>query len=183
MRSVWVGWRSVVELVAALDAHFAWMLAPPGPASFDGLMQPEGGVDTADIISLLQGIANDHHAHAAHGMWLIVQGREVAGLCGYLARPSQGSVEIGYGIAASCRRRGLATQAVAELLRQAARDGIGIIRAATAVANVASQLVLQRNGFSVCGERVDPEDGAVFDWHLPVSHTIASTDCAAISMR
>lgn len=165
----------MVELVAALEAHFVWLLAPPGPASFDGLMQPQGGVDTPDVITLLQGIANDHRAHEAHGMWLIVQGREVAGLCGYLARPNQGSVEIGYGIAASCRRRGLATQAVAELVRQAARDGISILRAATVPSNLASQRVLECNGFCRHGTRVDPEDGELLEWSLQVAQPVSGS--------
>jgi RimJ/RimL family protein N-acetyltransferase len=58
----------------------------------------------------------------------------------------------------------VATLAVGELLAQAARDGIGVVLATTTVANRASQIVLERNGFAEVGRRVDEEDGAVKDW-------------------
>ena len=102
------------------------------------------------------------------GMWLVVRDGEVAGLCGYLARPKDGTVEIGYGIAASCRRQGLATQAVAALVRQAVLDGIRVVGAATAIDNLGSQRVLERNGFRTHGRRHDPEDGELLEWSLHI---------------
>ncbi len=153
-----------VTLQAAVDAHFLWMLAGDEAASFEGLALPEGGVDGVKVLELLREIAGSHRAVGRCGMWLIVCERQVAGLCGYIEPPREGCVEIGYGVAAAWRRRGVATLAVRELLAQAARDGIGVVLATTTVANRASQIVLERNGFAEVGRRVDEEDGAVKDW-------------------
>ncbi len=153
-----------VTLQASGDAHFGWMLAGDEAAVFDGLVLPAGGVDGAPVLELLREIAGSHRAAGRCGMWLIVCERQVAGLCGYIEKPRHGSVEIGYGVAASWRRRGIATRAVTALLAQAARDGIGVVLATTAVANTASQIVLERNGFAEVGRRVDEEDGHVVDW-------------------
>ncbi len=153
-----------VTLQAAVDAHFLWMLAGDEAARFEGLALPAGGVDGAPVLELLREIAGSHRAVGRCGMWLIVCERQVAGLCGYIEPPRAGSVEIGYGVAAGCRRRGVATRAVTALLAQAARDGIGVVLATTIVANRASQIVLERNGFKEVGRRVDEEDGHVVDW-------------------
>lgn len=99
------------------------------------------------------------------GSWLIVASGEVVGLCGFKAVPDKGVAEIGYGIAASRRKQGHATRAVAALILQASRDPeIGALRAETAIANIASQRVLERNGFVKSGTRNDPEDGDLIVW-------------------
>jgi RimJ/RimL family protein N-acetyltransferase len=155
-----------VTLQACVDAHFGWMLSGNAAAECDGLALPPGGVDDAPVLELLRGIAGTHRAAGRCGMWLIVCEGQVAGLCGFLEPPREGRVEIGYGVAASWRARGVATQAVAELLAQAAQEGIAVVLATTTVANRASQIVLERNGFAAVGRRVDEEDGDVVDWKI-----------------
>jgi RimJ/RimL family protein N-acetyltransferase len=100
--------------------------------------------------------------------WLMVDGDEVVGACGYKTAPdADGWVEIGYGVAETRRGRGHATRAVAEMIALAAADPhIRALTAQTALANAASQGVLARNGFTQVGESVDPEDGPMMVWRL-----------------
>jgi RimJ/RimL family protein N-acetyltransferase len=151
-----------VRLLAAADAHFAWMLT--GEGSFDGLRLPAGGVDQPGVLKYLRRLAG------ALGSWLVIEDGEVAGLCGHKHAPTaDGAVEIGYGIAAARRGRGLATRAVAAMLDLAAEDPrIRALTAETAADNIASQRVLEKNGFIRVGTRVDPEDGALILWRSGV---------------
>ncbi|MBU1305810.1 MAG: GNAT family N-acetyltransferase, partial [Alphaproteobacteria bacterium] len=100
------------------------------------------------------------------GCWMIVADGMVVGLCSYKGPPDlNGVVEIGYGVAPSCRQRGYATRAVAHLLTVAARDSsIRSMVAETTTENLASQRVLERNGFVRGSKRIDPEDGEVVLW-------------------
>ncbi len=100
--------------------------------------------------------------------WLMVDGDEVVGACGYKTAPeADGWVEIGYGVAETRRGRGHATRAVAEMIALAAADPhIRALTAQTAVANTASQGVLARNGFTQVGESIDAEDGQMIVWRL-----------------
>jgi len=154
----------LTELVAASDAHLDWMLG--GAACSPALRLAPGGVDARPVLEMLRGMmANVRAAHGGGG-WLIVADGEVVGLCSY-KRPADadGMVEIGYGIAASRRRRGHATRAVALLLQEAARDPlVKIVTAETAVAKVASHRALEANGFRKTGMRVDKEDGELILW-------------------
>jgi RimJ/RimL family protein N-acetyltransferase len=102
---------------------------------------------------------------------MIVANDEVVGLCGYKHPPSiDGAVDIGYGVAASRRRRGHANSAVAAILANARRDpSIQDVFADTAVENLASQGVLEKNGFQRVGAHVDAEDGAaLIRWRADV---------------
>jgi ribosomal-protein-alanine N-acetyltransferase len=63
-----------------------------------------------------------------------------------------GSADLGYRVAQHVTGRGVATATVRELCRLAAeRHGLHILRAATSLANVASQQVLTRTGFVPVG--------------------------------
>jgi RimJ/RimL family protein N-acetyltransferase len=103
--------------------------------------------------------------------WMIVEDDEVVGLCGFKNPPTiDGGVDIGYGVAASRRRRGYAKAAVTAILASARRDpSIQDVFADTAVDNLASQRVLEKNGFERVGAHIDPEDGAaLIRWRADV---------------
>ncbi len=69
-----------------------------------------------------------------------------------------GGAELGYRVARRVAGRGLATATVRELCRVAAeRHGLRTLRAATSLANVASQKVLTNAGFVADGQ-ADPGD-------------------------
>lgn len=154
----------MTQLVAATDAHFEWMLGGPSPAPL--LRLPPGGVDTPETLAMLRDLAKPVRESHGTGVWLIVEDGEVVGMCSYKWPASgRGTVEIGYGVAATRRRLGHATRAVAAIIAEAARDPkVTSLMAETAVANLPSQRVLEANGFRQIGTRVDKEDGDVIRW-------------------
>lgn len=156
-----------LRLVAATDAHFAALAANRAPDGFD---LAEGGIDDREIIEMLGALAGTVRLQIDPAAWLIANENEVVGLCS-ITKPfiSPGMIEIGYGIAPTRRGRGFATRAVGKLLELVRADTrIEIVAAETAVDNVPSQRILEKNGFARSGGRVDPEDGAVFCWQVVV---------------
>jgi RimJ/RimL family protein N-acetyltransferase len=119
---------------------------------------------------MLRGVARRLRAHGL-ALWMIVADGEVVGLCSYKDAPTaDGSVEIGYGIAATRRRRGYATRAAAALLDVARQDAaVRTVLADTAVDNASSQRVLAKNGFQRVGTRTDPIDGELIVWRIDVA--------------
>lgn len=156
-------------LLEAEDKHFAWMLG--GPAPEGGLSLPAGGVDAPSVLEMVRRMAGAVRATYGSGCWMIVVDNEVVGLCSYKGPPDRdGVVEIGYGVAPSRRERGYATRAVAQLLKLAALDGaIWSVVAETMTENLASQRVLEGNGFVMEAKRIDPEDGEVILWRRDLS--------------
>jgi RimJ/RimL family protein N-acetyltransferase len=82
----------------------------------------------------------------------------VAGECGTKSAPrADGSVEIGYGLAAPSRGRGLGARAVAELVSWVERQpGVRRIEAEVHVSNAPSRRIVEQLGFRVEG---DPDQG------------------------
>ncbi|MGC4047903.1 MAG: GNAT family N-acetyltransferase [Armatimonas sp.] len=88
------------------------------------------------------------------------------GQLGTMGQPdANGSIEIGYGLNPDAWGKGYATEIVgaftAWLLQQ---PNVKTVRADTAVGNLASQRVLQKNGFLICGEGENDEDGKLLCW-------------------
>jgi ribosomal-protein-alanine N-acetyltransferase len=83
------------------------------------------------------------------GVWIALLGDDgpLVGSVGFKGRPDRtGTVEIGYGIEAPFRRRGLATEAVRGLLSWAWERGVRRVVAECDPANAGSVAVLQRAG-------------------------------------
>jgi RimJ/RimL family protein N-acetyltransferase len=122
---------------------------------------PPGGVDDPVVLDHVRAITARLLSQGCDAEWMIVANGEIVGLCGHKNVPADtGEVEIGYGVAASRRRLGYATQAVAAMLELAKADpAIQVICADTATDNIASHRVLERNGFTRTREHIDPEDG------------------------
>jgi RimJ/RimL family protein N-acetyltransferase len=154
---------AIVELD---DADFAEMLRG-GPFVRPGLAVPPGGVDDPVVVSHVRRIVTRiRDAGYAGGHWMIVAGGEAVGMCGIKDVPSpDGEVEIGYGIAASRRRRGHMSRGLALVLEALRGDrSIRTVTAETAVDNIGSQRVLTGNGFERIGTRFDPADGELVTW-------------------
>ncbi|MEI8261823.1 MAG: GNAT family protein [Actinomycetes bacterium] len=91
---------------------------------------------------------------------------EVVGGAGFHRPPHDGVVEIGYGIAESRQGRGIATDAVSQLIDLARRAGDAHrIVATTALDNIASQRVLAKAGFTR-GEDRSSDEGPEQYWFL-----------------
>jgi len=90
---------------------------------------------------------------------------EAVGSCAFKGPPTDGVVEIAYGIDPQHRGRGYATEAAEALTRFAlADDRVRLVRAHTLPEVSASTRVLTKCGFRHVGEVLDPEDGPVWRW-------------------
>lgn len=157
----------MTHLVPADDRHFAWLL---GERSGTGEFRiPPGGVEEPAILVLVRGFADLLRRQGCHAHWLIVDGDEIVGLCGFKRAPEAGRAELGYGVAASRRGRGHASTAVALVLHAAIPLAVTTLTAETVTGNRASEIVLERNGFARTGSRDDPDDGRLTLWERPLS--------------
>ena len=86
------------------------------------------------------------------------------GQCGFKSPPSDGIVEIAYGVASEFEGRGYATEAARALVCIALdSDNVRTVIAHTLEPTNASSRVLQKAGFCSVGQVIDPEDGAVWN--------------------
>lgn len=156
----------VVKLIEARDYHYAWMTGERPKAG--GLFLPPGGVESPQVLDMLRELSAQVRRHCGPASWLIVAENEVVGLCSYKRLPdAEGTVEFGYGIAESRRGRGFGTAAVAALVGKAKRDpAVSRLIALTATNNIASQRILERNGFERAGSQIDPDEGLVVVWQM-----------------
>ena len=170
-KSAFIEAALAAKLLAATDAHFAWMLGEAPVVDPLTLKLPAGGVDDAETLRILRASAAGLRARQFHGCWLIVSDDEVAGLISYKGWPNkEGAVEIGFGVAQSRRCRSHATAAVKAVVDLArADDRIKTLTAETAPPNIASQAALTRAGFKRARARTDPEDGPLLIWHHDLS--------------
>ena len=153
------------RLIPATPAHFDWAMAgAEAPPLADGLCIAPGGLEPGDVLAWLKRTAMAvKEATGEWGAWLVVGGNEVVGLISFTRPPREGLAEIGYGVTESRRGRGHATRAVGLAVVEAAALGLDVM-AETAADNRPSQIVLERNGFRRCGERVDAEEGLRVAW-------------------
>jgi len=104
--------------------------------------------DTADALRPLA----EHPDDTVEGSFLITENGIVVGDCGWFGPPTDGIVDIGYGLARSARGRGLGTAAVRMLLAWVADRGAAQARAEVRPSNEASLRLLDRVGFLDVGE-------------------------------
>lgn len=85
----------------------------------------------------------------------------LAGAAGYKGPPdADGTVEIGYSIVDAYQRRGIATEAVVQLVSRAFADRrVVTVKAETPLTFTASRGLLEKCGFVLTGTRTDPDDG------------------------
>lgn len=114
---------------------------------------------------MLGDLADAIRADFDPAAWLMIEDGVVVGLLSVVAPYAQRTIRIGYGVAPDCCGRGSATRAVGELLNWAQIDArVDRVTAETNQNNIASQLVLERNGFARIGTRFDDEDGDLIVW-------------------
>jgi RimJ/RimL family protein N-acetyltransferase len=90
----------------------------------------------------------------------------LVGLGGFKGPPSaEGVVEVGYAIAPAFQGRGLATDAVTQMLQRAFEDAsVRAVDAHTLGHANPSTRVLEKSGFRRLGEANDPDAGVVWHW-------------------
>jgi RimJ/RimL family protein N-acetyltransferase len=92
----------------------------------------------------------------------------LVGFGGFKGSPSpDGVVEIGYAIAPAFRGKGLATEAVAQMVQRAFADvAVRAVDAHTLEHDNPSTRGLLRTGFRKIAEIEDPDDGSIWQWRL-----------------
>lgn len=103
-----------------------------------------------------------------HGFSMVLQADDTTvGSCGFKGPPTDGAVEIAYGVEPEHQGKGYATEAAAALLAYALRQSdVKIVRAHTLPETNSSTRVLTKCGFKKLGEVIDSEDGLVWRWEV-----------------
>ena len=101
-------------------------------------------------------------------LFIHVADSTLIGLGGFKGAPdASGAVEIGYAIAPSYRRRGLATEAARGMIDYAfSHEHLTRVVAHTLPEKNPSTMVLQKVGMKFRGSTIDPDDGEVWSWSL-----------------
>lgn len=135
-----------------------------GPAQFRGHLVCEGALPPAFVV--------EHALAATNGPWLIPRlfcdeaGGRIVGSGGFKSEIMDGKVPIGYGVSPACRGRGYATAGVKLLVEEAFSTGqVTAVLAETLFSNRASQRVLEKAGFVLCGSGYDDE-GPINRWSI-----------------
>lgn len=112
------------------------------------------------------GEADLHYRHQRWKHRLIIERNTgvVAGGIGFKDEPSEGTVELGYGVVPSKRGQGYANEAVEAMVTVAWTDPrVDKVVARTEASNLASIRVLESNGFTILSN----EDGLLFRKQRP----------------
>lgn len=132
-------------------AHAERMLVGD-PAGSDRWADGYPFADELDVARLYLRIVAEHGDPAPFGPSVVRlrETGEAIGGVGFFGPPdaADGAVEFGYGLVASARGIGLATEAVVAVLELAAEHGAHVARADTTPANVASQRVMEKAGMT-----------------------------------
>ena len=101
-----------------------------------------------------------------YGFFVLERGSGTAiGTAGFKGPPDAEVVEIAYGIVPAFEGKGYATEAAGALVEFALASGkVRVVRAHTLPERNVSGRVLEKCGFGLVGEVVDPEDGPVWRW-------------------
>jgi ribosomal-protein-serine acetyltransferase len=147
-------WRASEPAAAALPRVVAGSiehLQPWMPWAVAGYGQAETG-------EFLQACELNWESGEAFN-YAIMNGGELAGSCGLMARIGSDGLEIGYWVAAGQARRGLATAATAALTREAfTLPGIDRVEIKHDERNVASGGVPRKLGFTEAGREPGPPE-------------------------
>jgi RimJ/RimL family protein N-acetyltransferase len=152
-------------IIEATDADFTALLDGFGPRDL-GLVS-DSVIAEPEILRMLRDLAASIRPVFAPSAWMMIEDNEVVGLCSLVRPPENGVLQIGYGVAPTRQGIGVARRAVGQLAEWARQDTrVRSIDAETNIANIASQRVLESNGFVRVGERVDDEDGELICWRI-----------------
>lgn len=140
--------------------HARMLAASRGRVDLAATLRPDLGLAVApdwpnpEIAEALGFIARGVAAEPELERWnrLIVAGGTVVGEIGFKSLPRDGTVEIGYGVCASHRGGGIATEAVLAMVAWAFTDPrVERVTAECLRSNIASVRVLERSGFTEQG--------------------------------
>ncbi len=147
------------QLAAELDgaARLATVLGVGVPAEWPPELYDRDAIEFARVVA---EYTPPEDAHWLSYYFVLREddgrGPAVVGVGGFKGPPEGGEVEIGYSVLAAYRRRGLASEAVAGLLRRAFADGRVERVAAETFPELAGSIgVLEHCGFRLLGPGID----------------------------
>jgi len=115
--------------------------------------------------NILPNVQNKDKNYLYHTLWVLISksDNKIIGDLSFEGAPdANGEIEIGYGTYEAFRGRGFMTEAVAGIIRWTKeQDGVQSITASTAVDNVASYSILEKNNFLKTAE-----GEGMFTWKL-----------------
>ena len=149
--------REWADALADGDAEFA--------ARFDVAVEA-GWEGFPEAVALLVAAGRSHRPVAWRPCLFFDTDGALVGNGGWKGPPVDGAVELGYAVAPSRQRRGIATAAVRELIDRARAADVETVLAHTLPHPSPSTTVLERCGFELAGETVDPDEGPVWRWEL-----------------
>lgn len=157
-----------LRLVPVVRAHLdAFAKGRPAFAAFLGFAIPEGWP------TFPEAFLPEHFVELPPGVvhwsgFLFLGADSLVGNGGFKGPPNEhGEVELGYEIAPSFRRKGLATEATEALVRAAfSVPEVKLVSAHTLANDPASSGVLRRAGMSQVGSLQDPDAGEVWRWTI-----------------
>ena len=156
--------KHVLALIQAPEAYKQSIGYPPADGLRDFFVSNE--VSPEWLAKLQSATTVDPWTHG-FGVVHVASGL-VIGACGFKGPPTDGTVEIAYGVVPDYQGKGYATEAAQALIAYARDSGqVRTIRAHTLPEPNASTRVLAKCGFKQVGEVNDPEDGVVWRWELP----------------
>lgn len=150
-------------ILETTEADYAAMVRGEAPRALLWLDPP---IAPPAVVAMLADVAAGVRTHFAPASWLIIgHDGELVGLCSVTRPPTNGEVDLGYGIAPGRQGRGHMQAALRAIAAWAdSRADVTALTAETATANLASQRVLERASFVRAGERIDDEDGPLIRW-------------------
>ena len=160
--------------VRLLPATVEYLLAlQTDPAAFGllvGSAVPAGWPEFPESIGFSIDRLRDHPGEADWWMHFFLADEQLVGSGGFVGPPQDGVVEIGYELAPAFRGRGLGIAAARALVEKAVASGnVTMVLANTLAQENPSTGVLRRLGFTQTLELVDPEEGPIWRWELPVA--------------
>ncbi len=133
-----------------------------------GVAIADGWAGFPEALPVLCASYSQHPEGHAWGSLFFVEpeAKMLVGLGGFKGAPSsEGAVEIGYAIAPAFQKLGLATDAVAQMVRRAFEDAsVRAVDAHTLGHVNPSTRVLEKSGFRRIGEASDPDAGVIWHW-------------------
>jgi ribosomal-protein-alanine N-acetyltransferase len=131
---------------------------------------PEGWPEFPESIGFTLDRLREHPDEGDWWMHFFVSGEALVGSGGFVGPPQDGVVEIGYELAPAFRGHGLGTAAARALVEKARATGaVTKVIANTLAHDNPSTGVLRRLEFQWARELVDPEDGPLWRWELPLT--------------
>ncbi len=152
-------------IIPASNADFAKLINGQPPARWR--LVEDSVISPPEVLKMLSDLADSIRANFDPAAWLIVQDDEIVGLLSLVRPVINGELCIGYGVAPTRQGRGATKSAVASLVDWARSDvRVDRLVAENSPTNIASQRVLECNGFAQVDTRTDDEDGDLLIWRV-----------------